>query len=174
MRALLQRNSRGVLEAGMVSMARFGTAGRPKQVTLLPKRHQRAPREPPLLFDSEALARLADMRDPQKWFPSARALGPRQLIMHVGPTNSGKTHHALERLKEAPSGVYLAPLRLLAWEIAERLREGSVPCDLLTGQERELDEGARHISCTVELSSETKAVDVVVIDEVQMIGDRER
>jgi len=120
------------------------------------------------------MLRMADMRAPHRWYPAARAIAPRRLIMHVGPTNSGKTYRALERLKEAASGVYLAPLRLLAWEVSERLSDGGVPCNLLTGQEREEREGARHVSCTVEMADPSSAIDVAVIDEAQMLGDADR
>jgi hypothetical protein len=57
----------------------------------------------------------------------------RRLIAHVGPTNSGKTHEALRALAAARSGIYLAPLRLLACEVAERLNASGVPCNLGEG-----------------------------------------
>lgn len=50
----------------------------------------------------------------------------RKVIMHVGPTNSGKTHHALRALAGAPVGVYAGPLRLLAHEVWERLNLGQI------------------------------------------------
>src|SRR5262249_34838027 len=53
-----------------------------------------------------------------------------RLYIHAGPTNSGKTHHALQALSEAGTGWYLAPLRLLAYEIFDRLNTSGVPCDL--------------------------------------------
>ncbi len=56
---------------------------------------------------------------PHQWFPEARQMAPRKVHFHVGPTNSGKTREALEILKKAKTGVYCAPLRLLAWEISE-------------------------------------------------------
>lgn len=52
---------------------------------------------------------------------------------HAGPTNSGKTHNALQALLKARSGVYCGPLRLLAVEVFERVNEDGVPCNLLTG-----------------------------------------
>ena len=58
---------------------------------------------------------------PHEWFPEARKMGPRQIYYHMGPTNSGKTKNALESLKKAKTGIYCAPLRLLAWEITETL-----------------------------------------------------
>jgi ATP-dependent RNA helicase SUPV3L1/SUV3 len=93
---------------------------------------------------------------------------------YAGPTNSGKTHAALEHLRVAESGVYLAPLRLLALEIHERLNELGVPASLVTGEERVLSAAARHVSATVEMVDLTRAVDVAVIDEAQMLDDPSR
>ena len=70
----------------------------------------------------------------------------------VGPTNSGKTYAAIELLREAESGVYLAPLRLLALEVFERLKDLGVAASLVTGEERVTDSAARHVSSTVEWS----------------------
>lgn len=95
-------------------------------------------------------------------------------ILHIGETNTGKTHHALERMKEAKSGLYLAPLRLLALEVYEKLNLEGVPCALKTGEEEKPVEGAAHISCTVEMFHEKDFYHVVVIDESQMIADKDR
>ena len=95
-------------------------------------------------------------------------------ILHIGETNTGKTHHALERMKDAKSGLYLAPLRLLALEVYERLNADGVPCSLKTGEEEKPVEGAAHISCTVEMFHEKDFYHVVVIDESQMISDKDR
>ena len=59
----------------------------------------------------------------------------RKFILHIGPTNSGKTHSALQALAAAPSGVYCGPLRLLANEVYERMNANGVQCQLLTGQQ---------------------------------------
>ena len=59
----------------------------------------------------------------------------RRIIYHAGPTNSGKTHTALEQLSNSESGVYCGPLRLLAQEIYERLNDEGVACWLRTGQQ---------------------------------------
>jgi ATP-dependent RNA helicase SUPV3L1/SUV3 len=93
---------------------------------------------------------------------------------YAGPTNSGKTHAALEHLRVARSGVYLAPLRLLALEIHERLNELGVPASLVTGEERVLSAAAKHVSATVEMVDLTREVEVAVIDEAQMLDDAER
>ncbi len=92
----------------------------------------------------------------------------------VGPTNSGKTHAAIEILRAADSAVYLAPLRLLALEIYERLNELRVPASLVTGEERLIDPQAKHTSSTVEMIDLSKSYDVAVIDETQLLEDPQR
>ncbi|MFC0170549.1 helicase-related protein [Pseudoduganella danionis] len=103
----------------------------------------------------------------------------RRFIAVLGPTNSGKTHMAIEALAKAPSGVYLAPLRLLALENYERLqgmqaRGKPLAVSLVTGEERRLVPGATHVASTVEMLDTRTEVDVVVIDEIQMLADRDR
>ena len=111
-------------------------------------------------------------------FEMARRL-PRRFIALLGPTNSGKTHQAMEALIKAKSGVYLAPLRLLALENYERLVEARphgmpLKVSLVTGEERRIAEGATHVASTVEMLDTRNRVDVAVIDEVQMLADRDR
>ena len=98
----------------------------------------------------------------------------RRFIYFVGPTNSGKTHAALEELRAAESGIYLAPLRLLALEVAERLKELGLATSLITGEERVIEPGARHVSSTVEMVDLGRDVDVAVVDESQMLEDEQR
>lgn len=95
-------------------------------------------------------------------------------VLHIGETNTGKTHQALTRMKEGKTGLYLAPLRLLALEVFDKLNEEGVPCNLKTGEEEKEVDGAAHISCTVEMFYEKEFYDVVVIDEAQMIADKDR
>ncbi|MDQ1145611.1 ATP-dependent RNA helicase SUPV3L1/SUV3 [Bacillus sp. SORGH_AS 510] len=95
-------------------------------------------------------------------------------VLHIGETNTGKTHHALEKMKEASSGLYLAPLRLLALEVYDKLNSEGIPCSLKTGEEEKIVSDARHISCTVEMFHEKEFYEVVVIDEAQMITDKDR
>uniref|UniRef100_A0A7S3D4P4 RNA helicase n=1 Tax=Palpitomonas bilix TaxID=652834 RepID=A0A7S3D4P4_9EUKA len=121
----------------------------------------------------EKAERAARVRSPQLWYPATRRM-KRKVILHLGPTNSGKTHGALERLKQADSGMYCAPLRLLAWEVFDRLNTLGKACDLITGQEIEEKEGSSLLSCTVEMVPTDTRVDVAVIDEMQMIGDSKR
>jgi ATP-dependent RNA helicase SUPV3L1/SUV3 len=115
-----------------------------------------------------------DLSHPQDRYEAARSI-KRKFVLHTGPTNSGKTHAAIVALKRARSGVYCGPLRLLAWETCERLRDDGIPTDLLTGQENDQDENATHVSCTVEMLSSKlssgNVFDVAVIDEAQLIGD---
>lgn len=95
-------------------------------------------------------------------------------ILHIGETNTGKTHQALERMKQVPSGIYLAPLRLLALEVYDKLNSEGVPCGLKTGEEEKDVDEATHISCTVEMFHERDFYDVVIIDEAQMVTDKDR
>ena len=119
----------------------------------------------------ELLART--IRDFKNLFPIARGM-QRKLTLHIGPTNSGKTYTAMQALKEADTGYYLAPLRLLALEGYETLKAEGIDASLITGEEQILDEEATHISSTIEMMNYDVDVDVCVIDEVQMIDDRDR
>lgn len=103
----------------------------------------------------------------------------RKFIALLGPTNSGKTHRAIEALAKAASGVYLAPLRLLALENYERLQAMEphgkpLSVSLITGEERRITEGATHTASTVEMLDPRTPVEVAVIDEIQMLSDHER
>ncbi|KAA9025721.1 helicase-related protein [Niallia endozanthoxylica] len=95
-------------------------------------------------------------------------------ILHIGETNTGKTYHALMRMMEAESGLYLAPLRLLALEVYDFLNTRGTACTLKTGEEEKETPGARHLSSTVEMFREKDFYNVVVIDEAQMISDKDR
>ncbi|XP_058106190.1 ATP-dependent RNA helicase SUV3, mitochondrial isoform X6 [Magnolia sinica] len=116
---------------------------------------------------------LTDLSHPHTWYPNARRK-KRNVIMHVGPTNSGKTYHALKQLESSTTGVYCGPLRLLAWEVAKRLNKANVPCNLITGQEREEIDGAKHKAVTVEMADITCEYQCAVIDEIQMVGCKTR
>jgi len=95
-----------------------------------------------------------------------------RVVAHLGPTNSGKTHAALEILTAASSGSYGGPLRLMAQEVHERLGEklGARHAGLITGEER-INPTADHVACTTELVASR---DIVVIDEVHWLADRDR
>lgn len=119
---------------------------------------------------------LADLRYPTEWFPATRTMH-RTIHLHVGPTNSGKTYHALKRLEQAETGVYAGPLRLLAHEIYTRLNAKGKRCTLITGEEKRSPDDSLTSdmsSCTVEMMPLNRTVDVAVIDEIQMIGNAER
>ncbi|MBR2795065.1 MAG: hypothetical protein IKE16_10510 [Solobacterium sp.] len=106
-------------------------------------------------------------------FPEARNMR-RTFIIHFGPTNSGKTHDAIEALKNARHGIYLAPLRLLAFEQHETLIQAGIPCSMITGEERILIAGSRVQSSTIEMLSLLEEYDIAVIDEAQLIADENR
>ena len=106
-------------------------------------------------------------------YPLARSLN-RKLEFYVGPTNSGKTYNAMQKLKEANSGLYLAPLRLLALEGYEDLKASNLEASLITGEEQMLNEDAAHVCSTIEMLDFDLDVDVAVIDEVQMLDDIDR
>ncbi|CAG8746194.1 14658_t:CDS:2, partial [Cetraspora pellucida] len=99
-----------------------------------------------------------------------------KIVLHVGPTNSGKTYNALKCLENANSGVYCGPLRLLAHEVFDRFNNKGVPCNLVTGEERRVLEGINVplTSSTIEMVNLQKQVDVAVIDEIQMLSDQQR
>ncbi|HEX2166120.1 MAG TPA: helicase-related protein, partial [Longimicrobiales bacterium] len=109
----------------------------------------------------------------REYFPIARSLG-RELIMYAGPTNSGKTWRALNELAEGESGVYLAPLRLLALEGQEEIEKRGRTSSFITGEERDIREGAQFIASTIEMMDSRRVVNVAVIDEVQLLTDRDR
>ena len=95
----------------------------------------------------------------------------RRFVLHVGPTNSGKTYDAIQALMKADSGTYLGPLRLLALEMFDKLNEHGCWCNLVTGEEQELIDGAQHVASTIELCDFHRRYDVAVIDEAQLLAD---
>ena len=117
--------------------------------------------------------KIASLHTPHDWYAAARAT-QRKVILHVGPTNSGKTFSAVESLKRAKTGVYCGPLRLLAHELHEKLTKEGVTCDLITGQQTVLRENSTHTSCTIEMLDTTVPVECAVIDEFQMMADPDR
>ncbi|RUO95738.1 hypothetical protein BC936DRAFT_143336, partial [Jimgerdemannia flammicorona] len=129
---------------------------------------------PEELAQFTALRMLSDLRFPNEWFPQARKM-QRKIYLHVGPTNSGKTHAALTRLTNTKSGLYCGPLRLLAHEIYERMNARGVACNLRTGEQcLVVHPEAPLTSSTVEMADLGRQLDVAVVDEIQMIADRSR
>ena len=98
----------------------------------------------------------------------------RYFVLHVGPTNSGKTHDSIQALITQRNGCYLGPLRLLALEMFDRINAAGVPCSLLTGEESIPVENAEIVSSTVELCDFSRRFKVAVIDEAQLITDEDR
>lgn len=114
-----------------------------------------------------------DSFSPESYVERARKL-QRIFILHVGPTNSGKTYDAIEDLKIHTPGVYLGPLRLLALEMFDKLNAAGIPCSMLTGEESIPVEGAELTSSTIELCNFNVHYKTAVIDEAQLIADRDR
>ena len=111
--------------------------------------------------------------NPKDEYPEARAMH-RKFILHLGGTNTGKTYAGFQRLKQAPSGVYLAPLRLLALEAQETMVRAGVNCSLSTGEEEDFQDDDTHMAATAEKLDLKRYWDIAVIDECQMIADRQR
>ncbi|WP_180941581.1 helicase-related protein [Sinorhizobium mexicanum] len=103
-------------------------------------------------------------------------LSGRGVTAVLGPTNTGKTHYAIERMVAHDSGVIGLPLRLLAREVYTRLVEkvGHHNVALITGEEKITPHRARYSVCTVEAMPRETTASFVAIDEVQLAADLER
>ncbi|RWC49073.1 MAG: helicase [Mesorhizobium sp.] len=103
-------------------------------------------------------------------------LSGRDVTAVLGPTNTGKTHLAIERMVAHESGIIGLPLRLLAREVYARVCEkvGAHKVALITGEEKIQPAGARYSVCTVEAMPRETDAAFVAIDEVQLAGDLER
>ena len=99
-----------------------------------------------------------------------------KIVALLGPTNTGKTHVAIEKMLEFESGIFGLPLRLLAREVYEKCvsKVGIEKVALITGEEKIVPSTASYFICTVESMPKKKEVDFVAIDEIQMCADRER
>jgi ATP-dependent RNA helicase SUPV3L1/SUV3 len=99
-----------------------------------------------------------------------------KIISLLGPTNTGKTHVAINKMLEFNSGIFGLPLRLLAREVYDKCVEkiGSEKVALITGEEKIIPSSANYFICTVESMPKDKQVDFVAVDEIQMCADRER
>ena len=100
----------------------------------------------------------------------------KKIIALLGPTNTGKTHDAIEKMLEHESGIFGLPLRLLAREVYEKCirKIDSNKVALITGEEKIIPNSADFFICTVESMPKDKAVDFVAVDEIQMCADKER
>ena len=99
-----------------------------------------------------------------------------KIVALLGPTNTGKTHVAIEKMLEFDSGIFGLPLRLLAREVYDKCvsKVGVNKVALITGEEKIIPGTANYFICTVESMPKNKEVDFVAIDEIQMCADRER
>ena len=99
-----------------------------------------------------------------------------KIIAILGPTNTGKTYMAIEKMLEFNSGIFGLPLRLLAREVYDKcvLKLGIDKVALITGEEKIIPNSAKYFICTVESMPKDKVVDFVAVDEIQMCGDPER
>ncbi len=103
-------------------------------------------------------------------------LTPSRIIAVLGPTNTGKTHYAIERMLAHRTGIIGLPLRLLAREVYDRivvLRGPSVVA-LVTGEERIVPDRVQYWVCTVEAMPQGMGCDFLAVDEIQLCADPER
>ena len=100
----------------------------------------------------------------------------KNIVALLGPTNTGKTHIAIEKMLQFNTGIFGLPLRLLAREVFDKCVEkvGAEKVALITGEEKIIPNSAEYFICTVESMPKNKEVDFVAIDEIQMCADRER
>ena len=100
----------------------------------------------------------------------------KRILALLGPTNTGKTHDAIEKMLEFETGIFGLPLRLLAREVYEKCvkKIGTNKVALITGEEKIIPNSADYFICTVESMPKDKSVDFVAIDEVQMCADKRR
>ena len=100
----------------------------------------------------------------------------KKIIALLGPTNTGKTFVAIEKMLEHESGIFGLPLRLLAREVYDKCvkRVGKNDVALITGEEKIIPSNAKYFICTVESMPLEKNVEFVAVDEIQMCADRER
>ena len=101
---------------------------------------------------------------------------PSRVVAVLGPTNTGKTHLAVERMLGHASGMIGLPLRLLAREIYDRIvkRRGAAAVALVTGEEKIVPPRAHYFVCTVEAMPMERSVEFLAVDEIQLVADPER
>jgi ATP-dependent RNA helicase SUPV3L1/SUV3 len=100
----------------------------------------------------------------------------RRVTAVLGPTNTGKTHHAIDRMLAHRTGVIGLPLRLLAREVYDRIvaRVGPSVVALVTGEERIVPERTQYWVCTTEAMPLEIGADFVAVDEIQLCADADR
>jgi ATP-dependent RNA helicase SUPV3L1/SUV3 len=101
---------------------------------------------------------------------------PSRITAVLGPTNTGKTHYAIERMLAYTTGIIGLPLRLLAREVYDRIVEkrGAMVVALITGEERIVPPRAKYWVCTVEAMPPGMGCDFLAVDEIQLCSDPER
>ena len=101
---------------------------------------------------------------------------PSRLMAVLGPTNTGKTHLAVERMLGHASGMIGLPLRLLAREIYDRIvkAKGARCVALITGEEKIIPPRPQYFVCTVEAMPLNREVEFLAVDEIQLCADPER
>jgi len=99
-----------------------------------------------------------------------------KIVALLGPTNTGKTHVAIDKMLQYDSGIFGLPLRLLAREVYDKCVQkiGSEKVALITGEEKIIPSTADYFICTVESMPKDKEVDFIAVDEIQMCADKER
>ena len=99
-----------------------------------------------------------------------------KIVAVLGPTNTGKTYYAIERMLGYKSGIIGLPLRLLAREVYDKIVKirGSSCVALVTGEERIVPTGAKYWICTVEAMPKNLSVECLIVDEIQLSADPER
>ena len=103
-------------------------------------------------------------------------ISSKKIVALLGPTNTGKTYLAIEKMLQYESGIFGLPLRLLAREVYDKCvkKVGKEKVALITGEEKIVPGSADYFICTVESMPKDKIVDFIAIDEIQMCADRER
>jgi ATP-dependent RNA helicase SUPV3L1/SUV3 len=143
------------------------------------RRRERAAARQPTGRDTSRDAQREERRAQRSWVEGAaptlpvRTVRPEEVVFHLGPTNSGKTHESLQALAATGSGVYAAPLRQLAHEAYTKLSAGLPPgtVGLSTGEE-EIDPQAAIVCCTVEKAP--MRGEMLVLDESHWVADPDR
>ncbi len=102
--------------------------------------------------------------------------GPSRLVAVLGPTNTGKTHLAVERMLGHSSGMIGLPLRLLAREVYDRIVRARGPRSvaLITGEEKIVPARPQYFVCTAEAMPLNREVEFLAVDEIQLCADPER
>src|SRR3546814_6546353 len=103
-----------------------------------------------------------------------QARSERRVVAVLGPTNTGKTHLAIDRMLGHGTGMIGFPLRLLARENYDRIvrAKGANAVALVTGEERIVPRNARYFVCTVESMPVDRRVDFLAVDEIQLAADQ--